>query len=230
MLAVAVAAVLLVLLVAAWAYSRRQRSADQARSERLREQFGSEYERTVTETGSTHKADIELVARQKRVAGLDIRHLTSAEGTAFCDEWLHVQADFVDDPSAAIRDADIIVGRVMAARGYPVTDFEQRSADMSVDHAQVLSHYRAAHEIALRDSRGEANTEDLRQAVLSSRMLFDELVERAGTVQKIARSEPLPQAAEPTTPTAQPAIEPASTAAEQAAEPTKEPEVLVPLG
>jgi hypothetical protein len=240
---VTVTAVLTILLVAAWAYSRRQRSADQKRSERLREQFGPEYERTVAETGSTHKAEIELTARQKRVAGLDIRHLTTAQGKAFADEWLHVQADFVDDPSSAVRDADALVGKVMAARGYPVTDFEQRSADMSVDHAQVLSHYRAAHEIALRDARGEANTEDLRQAVISSRMLFDELVERSATVQKIERSETLPAAVEPTTPTAVPVMAPASATPEAVTEPTAqtatpvvpavepatEPEVLVPV-
>ncbi|HEX7492219.1 MAG TPA: hypothetical protein VF337_11020, partial [Candidatus Limnocylindrales bacterium] len=127
-----IAAILSILLVAAWAYSRRQRNDDRKRSERLREQFGSEYERTVAETGSTRKAEIELTTRQKRVAGLDIRHLTTVEGKTFADEWLHVQADFVDDPSAAVRDADALLGKVMAARGYPVADFEQRSADMSV--------------------------------------------------------------------------------------------------
>jgi hypothetical protein len=219
---------LTILLVAAWAYSRQQRSADRKRSERLREQFGSEYDRTVAETGSTHKAEIELAARQKRVAGLDIRHLTTAEGKTFADEWLHVQADFVDDPSTAVRDADTLVAKVMAARGYPVTDFEQRSADMSVDHSQVLSHYRAAHEIALRDARGEANTEDLRQAVISSRMLFDELVERSGTVQNIEGSEVQPQAAEPTVAAAVPVMDPALTNPDAAVEPTSEPEVHVP--
>jgi hypothetical protein len=227
---VAVAAILTILLVAAWAYSRRQRSADSKRSERLREQFGSEYERTVAETGSTHKAEIELTARQKRVAGLNIRHLTTTEGKVFADEWLHVQADFVDDPSTAVHDADTLLGKVMAARGYPVTDFEQRSADMSVDHAQVLTHYRAAHDIALRDARGEANTEDLRQAVISSRMLFDELVERSSTVQKIERSETPVQAAEPTTATAVPVMGPTLTTPEPALATTRETEVLVPVG
>ena len=223
------AAVLTILLVAAWAYSRRQRTEDRKRSERLREQFGSEYERTVAETGSTHKAEIELTARKKRVAGLDIRHLTTSEGKAFADEWLHVQADFVDDPSSSVRDADTLLGKVMAARGYPVTEFEQRSADMSVDHAQVLSHYRAAHDIAVRDARGEANTEDLRQAVISSRMLFDELVERSGPVQKIERYDALPQAAEPTAAIAAPVIEPSLATPVSAAVPTEETEVLVPV-
>ncbi|HEX7590523.1 MAG TPA: hypothetical protein VF375_01090, partial [Candidatus Limnocylindrales bacterium] len=114
-------------------------------------------------------------------------------------------------------------GKVMAARGYPVTDYEQRASDMSVDHAQILSHYRAAHEIALRDALGQANTEDLRQAVISSRVLFDELVEKTGTApvaQKIERSETQPQPAEPMTATADPETDPIP-------EPAEEPEVLV---
>jgi hypothetical protein len=237
LIAIGVAVVLTVLLVAAWSYSRRQRSADQRRSEKLREQFGPEYERTVAKTGSARKAEAELTARQTRIAGLDIRHLTADEGEAFAGEWLQVQAKFVDDPSLAVRDADTLTGKVMAARGYPVTDYEQRSADMSVDHAQILSHYRAAHEIALRDALGQANTEDLRQAVISSRVLFDELVEKTGTaptVQKIERTETQPQPVEAIATTSESAAEPAEPMTATAdpetdpiPEPVEEPEVLV---
>ena len=110
------------------------------------------------------------------------------EGKGFDDEWLVVKASFVDDPSAAVRDADALLGRVMLARGYPVADFEQRSADISVDHSPVLAHYRAAHEIALRDAQGQATTEDLRQAVISSHVLFSELVENLVPVEVVAET------------------------------------------
>jgi N-acetylglutamate synthase/N-acetylornithine aminotransferase len=99
-----------------------------------------------------------------------------------------VKASFVDDPSTAVRDADALLGRVMLARGYPVADFEQRSADISVDHSPVLAHYRAAHEIALRDAQGQATTEDLRQAVISSHVLFSELVENLVPVEVVAET------------------------------------------
>jgi len=124
----------------------------------------------------------ELTARQERVSQFEIRHLGADEGQRFSDEWQAVQASFVDDPSTAVHDADALVGRVMVARGYPVSDFEQRSADMSVDHSPALAHYRAAHETALRDAQGQANTEDLRQAVISSHVLFNDLVEQTQTV------------------------------------------------
>jgi hypothetical protein len=172
-----------ILVVAAWSSARRHRSEGLQRSEKLREQFGPEYERTLVEKGDTRSAENELTARQERVSQFDIRHLAADEGQRFNDEWQVVQASFVDDPSTAVHDADALVGRVMAARGYPVSDFEQRSADMSVDHSPIMGHYRAAHDIALRDAQGQANTEDLRQAVISSRMLFSELVEEPRTVE-----------------------------------------------
>jgi FtsZ-interacting cell division protein ZipA len=122
-----------ILVGAIWSTSRRQRSQGLQRSEKLREQFGPEYDRAVTEMGSARGAEDELTARQERVSQFDIRHLAAEEGQHFNDEWQVVQASFVDDPSAAVHDADALVGRVMAARGYPVSDYEQRSADMSVD-------------------------------------------------------------------------------------------------
>jgi len=168
--------IIAILIAAVWWYSMRQRS------EKLREKFGPEYGRTVAEKGDTRKAEDELTDRQKRVSKLEIRPLAVDERRRFNDEWRAVQARFVDDPSAAVRDADTLVGRVMEARGYPVGDFEQRSADVSVDHPTVLEHYRAAHEIALRHAQGQASTEDLRQAMVNYRALVAELLEEPPTV------------------------------------------------
>ena len=183
-----VAVVIIVILVAAvWWYSMRQRSA------KLQEKFGPEYERTVAEKGDTRKAEDELTDRQKRVSKLEIKPLAADERRRFNDEWRAVQARFVDDPSAAVRDADTLVGRVMEARGYPVGDFEQRAADVSVDHPTVLEHYRAAHAVALRHAQGQASTEDLRQAMVNYRSLFDELLEGQQTVE--TRPDTSPRAA-----------------------------------
>jgi FtsZ-interacting cell division protein ZipA len=185
MAALIVAAVVIVaiLVAVAWSSARRQRSQGLERTDKLREQFGPEYERTVAEKGDTRSGEKELTARQERVSRFDIRHLTTDEGKGFSDEWQVVQASFVDDPSTAVHDADALVGRVMVARGYPVSDYEQRSADMSVDHSPALAHYRAAHDIALRDAQGQANTEDLRQAVISSHVFFSELVEESRQIE-----------------------------------------------
>lgn len=183
-----VAVVIIAILVAAvWWYSMRQRSA------KLQEKFGPEYERTVAEKGDTRKAEDELTDRQKRVSKLEIKPLAADERRRFNDEWRAVQARFVDDPSAAVRDSDTLVGRVMEARGYPVGDFEQRAADVSVDHPTVLEHYRAAHAVALRHAQGQASTEDLRQAMVNYRSLFDELLEEQQTVE--TRPDTSPRAA-----------------------------------
>jgi FtsZ-interacting cell division protein ZipA len=170
-LIIAAVVIIAILIAAVWWYSRRQRSA------KLQEKFGAEYGRTVAEKGDTRKAEDELTDRQKRVSKLEIRPLATDERRRFNDEWRAVQARFVDDPSAAVRDADTLVGRVMEARGYPVGDFEQRAADVSVDHPMVLEHYRAAHAVALRHAQGQASTEDLRQAMVNYRALFAELLE-----------------------------------------------------
>lgn len=176
-LIIAALVIIAILIAAVWWYSMRQRSA------KLRERFGPEYERTVAEKGDTRRAEDELTDRQKRVSQLDIRPLAADERRRFNDEWRAVQARFVDDPSTAVGDADTLVGRVMEARGYPVGDFEQRAADVSVDHPTVLEHYRAAHEIALRHAQGQASTEDLRQAMVDYRALFAELLEEPRTVE-----------------------------------------------
>jgi FtsZ-interacting cell division protein ZipA len=182
-LVVGAVVIVAILIVAVWSTARRRRSEGLLRSEKLREQFGPEYDRTLAEMGNARSAEDELTARQERVSQFDIRHLAAEEGQHFNDEWQVVQASFVDDPSAAVHDADALVGRVMAARGYPVSDYEQRSADMSVDHSPAMGHYRAAHDIALRDAQGQANTEDLRQAVISSHVMFSELAEEPREVE-----------------------------------------------
>ena len=146
-------------------------------SARLQDHYGSEYEHEVEAAGgSKAKAEAELLKRQKRVQKLDIKPLSPAERDAFADEWQKVQARFVDDPERSIALADALVAEVMKARGYPVQDFEQRAADISVEHPALVENYRAAHEIAVRHSRGAANTEDLRAALLGYRSLFDELL------------------------------------------------------
>jgi hypothetical protein len=179
LLIVGAVAVIAILIVARLLYLSRAR--DRVRTEQRRDQlrgrFGSEYDRTVAVTGDTDSAERELVARQKRVEGFHIQPLDVAESQRFTDEWLAMKATFVDDPSAAIHDAEAILGRVMEARGYPAGDFEQRFADVSVDHSTALEHYRSAHETSLRDASGEASTEDLRQAVVYDHDLFAELID-----------------------------------------------------
>ena len=185
-LIIAAVVIVAIVIVAARLYSTQQtrrRNETEQTSQQLRQRFGTEYDRTVAEKGDVRSAESELTARQKRVTGFDIQPLTADEGKSFNDEWQVMQATFVDDPSAAAQDADALIGRVMAARGYPESDYEQRSADVSVDHAAILDHYRAAHAIALRDADGQADTEDLRQAVLNSHALFTEMIEEPRTVE-----------------------------------------------
>ena len=147
------------------------------RTQRLRDRFGTEYDRTVRTEGNARKAEAALEARAKRVQSLHIRPLSPADAERFDQSWRAVQARFVDDPHGAITDADRLVGEVMAARGYPVGDFEQRVADISVDHPDVVMNYRAAREIAALHGQGKASTEDLRQAMVHYRALFRDLLE-----------------------------------------------------
>ncbi len=148
----------------------------QRRSRQLREKFGPEYERTVRETGNTGRAEATLEARARKVEKLNIRPLTRDESARFSDAWRRVQARFVDEPKAAVADADRLVTEVMSARGYPMADFDERAADLSVDHATVVDNYRAARDIRVRHDRGEAGTEDLRQAMVYYRSLFQDLL------------------------------------------------------
>jgi len=167
-IAIIVVAVIAVLLIA-WAVARRKRT------HALRRRFGPEYEREVREQGPG-KAEAVLVQREKRVERLPIRELTLDERERFVTDWRVVQSRFVDDPQGAVSDADTLVTRLMQTRGYPMSDFEQRAADISVDHPRVVDNYRAAHEIALRQRKGEATTEDLRNGVIYYRSLFDDLL------------------------------------------------------
>jgi hypothetical protein len=162
--------VIAAIIVAALIWSRRRRS------DHLRDKFGREYDRAVEEKGGRAKAEAELAEREKRVEKLNIRPLSTSERREFIDRWTEVQARFVDDPPRAVAFADALLGQVMKARGYPVTDFDQRAGDISVDHPVVVDHYRKAHEIAVRHEREEASTEDLRQAMIHYRALFDNLV------------------------------------------------------
>ena len=151
--------------------------ARKRRSQNLREQFGPEYDRVVQTEGDVHKGERLLEFREKHRKTLNIRSLTAEEHARFSNRWNEVQSQFVDDPSGAVAFADKLILEVMQARGYPITDFTQRAADISVDHPVVVENYRAAQEIAQRRSRGQASTEDLRQAMVHYRALFSELVE-----------------------------------------------------
>jgi hypothetical protein len=166
-------AVILAVAVLAWLYVQRRRRTTAA----LRQRFGPEYELVVGEHGSERRAEAQLEAREKRVEELGIRDLDPTERERFSGQWQALQSRFVDDPKGAIAEADALVSALMQARGYPVADFNQRAADISVAHPQVVANYRSAHEIALRLEKGEANTEDLRTAMIHYRSLFDELVQ-----------------------------------------------------
>ena len=147
------------------------------RSHQLKQRFGPEYDRTVVQQrGDSRRAEEALVEREKRVETFPLRTLTPVDREAYAMEWATVQRRFVDDPSAAVGTADRLVSRVMIDRGYPMTDFEQRAADISVSYPEVVQNYRAAHDIVLRHADGHATTEELRQAMVHYRSLFDELL------------------------------------------------------
>jgi hypothetical protein len=167
-----VAAVLLIALAMAavlWFAFQRQRSL------KLKQRFGPEYDRAVSELGKA-KAEAQLLKREQRVAGLNIVPITAVDAARFSDAWSALQGRFVDNPKGVVAEADALVRELMLRRGYPMADFEVRAADISVDHPVVVKNYRAAQAIAIRDARGEADTEELRKAVVHYRILFDELM------------------------------------------------------
>ena len=164
--------VIALLALATWLFSQKKKQ-----SVSLQQRFGPEYGRTVGELGGRKKAESELEARQKRVEDLTITPLAPAEAARFSQAWNVLQGRFVDNPKAVVVQADQLVRELMLQRGYPMSDFERRAADISVDHPAVVENYRAAQAIAARDERGEANTEELRQAVVHYRVLFDEMLE-----------------------------------------------------
>lgn len=171
-IAVIIAVVVLLVIGIAILFSVRKR-----KTERLRTQFGgAEYNRAVKEGGSRQKAEAVLDKRADRVESFHIQPLGPGNRARFVESWRGVQARFVDGPGGAVAEADQLLRDVMSTRGYPVSDFEQRSADISVDHPLVLEHYRSGHEIAVRQTQGQASTEDLRHAMIHYRTLFEELV------------------------------------------------------
>ena len=179
-IAIAVAAALAAALLWAVASWQRRRA--------LQGRFGPEYDHTVSERESRREAEAELADRVKRRRELDIRPLSTAAREGYLERWTAVQAEFVDDPPGAVANADRLVSAVMEERGYPVGDFEQRSADVSVDHPHVVEHYRTAHAIAGDSEAGRASTEELRQAMHHYRALFDDLLEPAAD-EPLARGE-----------------------------------------
>jgi hypothetical protein len=179
-LIVLVGVVILILAALAWLYVRKRKSTTAG----LRQKFGPEYERAVLAHGSERKAEAKLADREKRVEKLNIRDLDPMEHENFSKRWGAVQSRFVDSPKGAVAEADDLVSSVMKARGYPVSEFEQRAADISVDHPRVVEDYRSAHEIALRVGKDQASTEELRTAMIHYRSLFDELVQLPVAVER----------------------------------------------
>jgi hypothetical protein len=164
--------VVIIAIVVAIAVQQRRK-----KTEHLRSRFGTEYDRTVLERGSERNAQAALAAREERVNTLPIRDLAPVERERFLTDWQVVQSRFVDHPRGSVIEADELVASLMNARGYPVSDFEQRAADISVNHPRVVENYRSAHAIAQRLAGNEASTEEMRTAMLQYRALFDELLQ-----------------------------------------------------
>ena len=157
--------------IAALLFMRKRRTA------KLRTRFGGpEYDRALKEGGGQRRAEAKLEQRTDRVESFHLRSLSTADHARFVESWHKVQARFVDSPGGAVTEADQLLADVMSLRGYPVSDFEQRAADISVDHPLVMENYRAAHAIAVRQATGHASTEELRQAMIHYRSLFEELI------------------------------------------------------
>jgi len=169
-LVVIVVAIAVIAVVARSVVRRRQ----------LRARFGPEYDRTVAENPNRAAAESELRAREKRHAELDLKSLSPQDRDRFLKEWTRVQAAFVEDPSDAVNAADALVTRMMRARGYPTGEFDDQVETLSVEHAQTLDHYRAAHEIFEANLRGQASTEQLRQALVHYRVLATDLLDVNG--------------------------------------------------
>ena len=168
-----IAATLLVMAGLAWMYMRKRRST----TANLRRRFGTEYERVALKHGSDRRAEAKLADREKRVESFKLRGLDATEHEHFFKQWTAIQSRFVDSPKGAVAEADDLLSSLMKTRGYPVSDFDQRAEDISVDHPRVVENYRLAHAIALRVGIDQATTEDLRTAMLHYRSLFDELVQ-----------------------------------------------------
>jgi type II secretory pathway pseudopilin PulG len=172
-----VVAILVVALLALFVW----RAAQARRRQRLQERFGGEYDRTVAQSGDRRAAERELADREKRYAKLEIRPLDPQSRERYAQRWSQAQADFVDRPQDAVRDADRLVTEVMRERGYPTEDFDEQAAVLSVQHTETLEHYRRAHDISEMSAENRATTEELRQAMVHYRSLFTELLDSGGT-------------------------------------------------
>jgi hypothetical protein len=146
------------------------------RTKRLKDRFGPEYDRAINELGDKRQAETDLEARVAHVNTLNIRALTAEEVNRYALEWQKTQTEFVDEPLSALQKADHLIREVMNARGYPVDDFEQRAADISVDYPELVSDYRGMHMIAVKDKEDEVSTEEMRQAMVHGRALFNNLI------------------------------------------------------
>jgi hypothetical protein len=186
-LLIAILVIVVVVVLLAVLFGQRRRT------QRLQQQFGPEYQRTVARTGDQRTAEADLTAREQRRRELDIVALDPAARDRYLEAWRTTQGRFVDEPATATREADTLVAQVMSDRGYPVDDFEQRAADVSVDHPQVAEHYRAAHALFQANEQGLASTDDLRQAFVHYRSLFSELLEAGGDGRKEAHDAPAPR-------------------------------------
>jgi hypothetical protein len=170
LVSVVVAAVVIIVIAALLVMRKRK-------SDQLKQRFGSEYDRLAQQDGGARHAEAVLAEREKRVEKFPIRPLPTGDRERYAQEWGLVQKRFVDDPAAAVTEADKLVTTVMGARGYPMVDFEQRAADVSVNYPAVVQNYRSAREIVLRHGKGQSTTEDLRQAMVYFRSLFEELLD-----------------------------------------------------
>ena len=167
---VIIAAIVIVAALIIWGVMRKQRT------DQLRERFGPEYDRAMSHEGGRREAESDLREREKRHEALDIQPLNPDTANRYRQEWRDVQAKFVDSPEESLRRADGLITEVMQRCGYPMSDFEQRSADLSVDHGGTVQDYRSAHAVSVATARGESSTEDQRQAMVHYRSLFDEMV------------------------------------------------------
>ena len=159
------------------------------RTKRLKERFGPEYERAVNEIGDKRQAENELDSRLAHVNTLDIRPLTAEEVDRYALEWQKTQTEFVDEPLTALQKADRLIQDVMKARGYPVEDFEQRAADISVDYPALVTDYRGLHLIAVKEKDEEVSTEEMRQAMVHGRALFENLISQESSAETINEKE-----------------------------------------
>ena len=174
--------IVLAICIALWMYVQKERT------QKLRSKFGPEYDKAIAEHRDRGHAESELQKRAVRVAKFHIQPLKAEDRTRYTEDWRREQSRFVDDPRAAVNHADTLVQDVMKRRGYPVGDFDQNATDLSVDHPRVVENYRTAHEIALRDGQGLGNTEDLRKAMISYRILFEDLlVETVETPEEVRK-------------------------------------------